>query len=170
MAFIEELISNLTAQGFFDYILPFLLVFFIAFAIFEQTKIVGEKKGINAVIAMLLALFILYFARIFQVGRFLSFFTGKAMMTLIILIFTFMITTFVFNVFSKNGMIKKEKEWQYALIIFAASMTIILLLLQSSPDTWKILFGADFQIDWGTIIAIAGVAGVIGLIGWVMGG
>ncbi len=169
MAFIDETISTLVTQGFFDYILPFLLFFFVAFAIFEQTKIAGDKKSINAVIAMLIALFGLYFFRVFQVGRFLSFFTGKSMLTIIILIFTFMMTTFVFKVFQNNGMIKKDQDWKYALIIFAACLTIILLILQSSPDTWKMLFGQDIQIDWATVIGIGAVAGVIGLVGWVMG-
>lgn len=38
------------------FLLPFLLIFFIAFAILEKTKLLGEKKQINALISFVIGL------------------------------------------------------------------------------------------------------------------
>lgn len=165
MALIDETISNLLAQGFFDYVLPFLLVFFVMFAILEQTKVFGEgKKGIHAAIAMVIALFMLYFARVFQVGRFLSYFTGKSFLTILILMFTMMITSFVFNIFKTQGMIKPKGEWKYAMAIFGGALLLMVIALNSSPSSWQMLFGAEGSFDPGVLLGIAGVIGGIGLI------
>ncbi|MBM3199831.1 hypothetical protein FJZ53_02750, partial [Candidatus Woesearchaeota archaeon] len=54
-------IEFLKEFGFFDVVLPFLLVFTIVFAVLEKTKIFGggkeSKKNINAMIAFVFALF-----------------------------------------------------------------------------------------------------------------
>jgi hypothetical protein len=142
MAFVEETIGNLIAQGFFDYILPFLLIFFIAFAIFEQTKVLGTNKGIHAAISMIIGLFMLYFAHALPVGRFLSFFSGKSFLTIFVLIVIAAMTTFVFKVMQTNGMIKEKEEWKYAIIILICVGVVVLLILNSSPSSWETLFGA----------------------------
>ncbi|MDP2908831.1 MAG: hypothetical protein Q8N77_03415, partial [Nanoarchaeota archaeon] len=55
-------IEFLNEFGFYDVVLPFLLVFTLVFAILEKTKIFGveekkPKKNINAMIAFVIALF-----------------------------------------------------------------------------------------------------------------
>src|SRR3989338_3319293 len=42
--------------GFLDFILPFILVFTIVFAVLEKTKILGEKKNFNVVVALVMGL------------------------------------------------------------------------------------------------------------------
>jgi hypothetical protein len=42
--------------GIMDFLLPFLLVFTIIFAVMQKTKILGEKKNFNVIIALVLAL------------------------------------------------------------------------------------------------------------------
>jgi len=46
----------LSSEFFTNVILPFLLVFVIIYAILERTKILGEKKDINAIVGMVFAL------------------------------------------------------------------------------------------------------------------
>ncbi len=41
---------------FTDFVLPFLLIFFIAFAILEKTKVLGENKQLNALLSFVLGL------------------------------------------------------------------------------------------------------------------
>ncbi len=48
--------ATLEAWGVMDVILPFLLVFTIVFAVMQRTRILGDKKNINVVIALVLAL------------------------------------------------------------------------------------------------------------------
>ena len=42
--------------GVMDFLLPFLLVFTIIYAVMQKTKILGEKKNFNVIIALVLAL------------------------------------------------------------------------------------------------------------------
>jgi hypothetical protein len=42
--------------GVMDFLLPFLLVFTIVFAVMQKTKILGEKKNFNVIIALAIAL------------------------------------------------------------------------------------------------------------------
>ncbi len=52
-----NIIYELQGNGVFEFLLPFLLIFTLAFAILEKTKILGEdKKNINAVIALIMGL------------------------------------------------------------------------------------------------------------------
>jgi hypothetical protein len=42
--------------GIMDFLLPFLLVFTIIFAVMQKTKILGDKKNFNVIVALVLAL------------------------------------------------------------------------------------------------------------------
>ena len=42
--------------GIMDFLLPFLLVFTIVFAVMQKTKILGDKKNFNVIVALVLAL------------------------------------------------------------------------------------------------------------------
>lgn len=170
MAFIDEGISNLVAQGFFDYVLPFLLVFFVIYAILQQAKVLGGKPGIDAAVSMILALFMLYFARVFQVGRFISIFSGKSFLTILVLMFALMITTFVFNIMRANEMIESGANWKYALVIFAASLALVMIAVNSSPNSWQMLFGADITIDNNILVGVVAIAGIVGLVSLVISG
>ncbi len=169
MAFVDETIANLVAQGFFDYVLPFLLAFFVIYAILQQAKILGGKPGIDAIVSMILGLFVLYFARVYQVGRFLSIFSGKGFLTIIVLMFTLMITMFVYNVMKNaTDFIRKGEEWKYGLVIFGGAVLLVVFALNSSPNTWQILFGADFNIDNNALVTVGVVAGLVGLVAIIM--
>ena len=59
--------QNLQQMGFYDYILPFLLIFTIIFAILEKTRIFGTepgttnepRKNINLVVALIIGLIVM---------------------------------------------------------------------------------------------------------------
>lgn len=62
---LENSLNFLDDLGFFDVILPFLLVFTIVFAVLEKTKILGTdedskhpKRNLNAILAFSIALFV----------------------------------------------------------------------------------------------------------------
>ena len=58
--YFEDVIKNLQEIGVFNYVLPFLLVFSIFFAILEKTKILGDgKTNINVVVSSVAALLVL---------------------------------------------------------------------------------------------------------------
>ena len=54
-----DLFTQLQGSGFYEFLLPFLLIFAVVFGILEKSRIFGEgAKAINAVIALVLGLLI----------------------------------------------------------------------------------------------------------------
>lgn len=45
-------VQDLQDMGFYNYFLPFILVFAITFALLENSKILGDKKNVNLVVSM----------------------------------------------------------------------------------------------------------------------
>lgn len=58
--------------NYFAIIFPALLVFAVVFALLEKTKILGENKGINAIIAIVLAFIVMLSANIAEVINFMA--------------------------------------------------------------------------------------------------
>lgn len=59
---IGALLSKWEQAGFFSYVLPFLLIFSVAFGVLTRAKIFGEaNKGLNAVISIVVGLLALQF-------------------------------------------------------------------------------------------------------------
>jgi uncharacterized membrane protein YGL010W len=73
MAFtIADILTQWQSAGVFDYILPFLLIFSVVFGILASTNILGNKKGVNVIIALVVGLLALrlgfvqmFFAEVF---------------------------------------------------------------------------------------------------------
>ena len=69
---IRYLLSQWEAQGVFDFLLPFLLIFAVVFGILTTTNILGKNKGVHIIIAFVIGLLALrldfvprFFAEIF---------------------------------------------------------------------------------------------------------
>lgn len=58
---IGESLNRLSELGFFDYVLPFLLIFSIIFGVLSSTKLFKENRGIDAIIALVVAFMALQF-------------------------------------------------------------------------------------------------------------
>ncbi len=52
----EDLAIFFQNYGVMDFLLPFLLVFTIVFAVFQKTQILGDRKNFNVIIALVLGL------------------------------------------------------------------------------------------------------------------
>ena len=48
---ITDILNQWAAAGVFSYVIPFLLIFAVIFAILEKTKILGENRGVAVIIA-----------------------------------------------------------------------------------------------------------------------
>ena len=59
---IGNLLSSWEQAGVFSYVLPFLLIFAVVFGILMKIKVLGDNKGLNAVIALVIGLLALQFA------------------------------------------------------------------------------------------------------------
>ena len=55
-----QVVAFMQEAGFYSYLLPFLLVFAILFALLEKTKVLGkEKTNINVLVALLIGLLLI---------------------------------------------------------------------------------------------------------------
>ena len=52
----SQLAYYFQTYGIMDFLLPFLLVFTIIYAVMQKTKILGDKKNFNVIIALVIAL------------------------------------------------------------------------------------------------------------------
>lgn len=53
---LDSLILTLESWGIADVLLPFLLIFTIVFAVLQKTKILGDRKNFNVIIALIVGL------------------------------------------------------------------------------------------------------------------
>ncbi|MEK6906732.1 MAG: hypothetical protein AABW81_03855 [Nanoarchaeota archaeon] len=58
---IGDMLATWEQEGFFAYILPFLLIFALVFGILNQIKLFKDSKGINGIIALVVGLMALQF-------------------------------------------------------------------------------------------------------------
>jgi len=119
---IGGLLSNLEQQGFFQYVLPFLLIFSLVLGILGKINLFGENKMVNPVLSLVVALMALqsdlvsnFFSEIFlKLGVVLS------------ILLVFLILGGLFFKFDEKSPIKKIVTW----ILFVLGGFIILSSLK----------------------------------------
>lgn len=166
---INAILEYLVTFGFYEIILPFLAVFVIVYGILQTTKVLSDKNGINSVTALVMALFMTWFSKVYRVGDFLGTFFGKSAIVMMILLVAMMITIFLYRTLSTNQMIPQGKEMIYGVGIFLLVGALIFLMLDSIPGTWVMLFGEEgIGIDVDMIVGVLVLAGLFGFIGWII--
>ena len=145
---IGNLFASLQQSGFFDYVLPFLLIFAIVYAILMKSSLF-DSKAINAIISLAVGLMALqfplvprFFAEIFpQLG------VGLAIILIAIVLL---------SIFSKET---EDNKLQNVInyVIFGVAGLIFLVIVLNSLDlvTWGFEGGFFYNIPWGTIIPVA---------------
>jgi len=96
------MIANLQAAGFYSYILPFLLIFAVVFAVLKGTKVVDDMTAL--IIAIVIAMFSILFLSTVPIVGFLAYFFGRIGIVLVILLVIYMFYIY----FSKVGEEKKK--------------------------------------------------------------
>ena len=73
MVLVNDLFYQLQGSGVYEYILPFLLIFAITFAILEKTQVLGkDKKNINVIVSVIIGLiFVTQFSLVYTLNNFL---------------------------------------------------------------------------------------------------
>ena len=111
-----NIFSDLDTMGLFDIVLPFLLVFTITFAVISKIKILGEKKNINVIVSLVIAL--LAIRSEYFVGLMKSFLPNVAMFMIVILMFLLMLGIFA----------GENKEWTGIFWGIGAVISFIFIL------------------------------------------
>jgi hypothetical protein len=158
MAFnIEQIIIQLKDIGVYDYILPFLLVFTILFAILEKIKIFGtDKKNVNVVVSIIIGfLLIVQTPLVYIMNNFL----GKISLFIIVVIM-FLLVTGIFGVDAEGGF--TGTSGMIAIII-----CILAIFWALSPGlfdlpSWLNPSSSDIAVIILIVVIIATIAFIVG--------
>lgn len=170
------MIDFLDKIGIYDVVLPFMLVFTIVFAILEKTKVLGTetiegkqyaKKNLNAMIAFVIAFFVVGSSKLVDV---LTNVSGNT----VILLFVGICFMLLLGSFYKEGEIDIGNTWNkiFMIIMFIGTILIFANAIKTdSGETWLSYFW-DFlndywQEDW--LPAIIFIIGVIIFMYYIVG-
>ena len=148
MAFdFKDIIVFMQDSGFYDYLLPFLLVFAIVFAVLEKTKIFGEDKtNINGVVAFVIGFLLIAQPTIVEAIN--SFLPRVSLLLIVIL----MVLISVALIAGKES--TGFKGGLMALSGIAIVIYIIYLAISSFPGYDGLPGVGDLGVGWGVIIFV----------------
>ena len=186
----RAIMGKLGDIGFFDVVLPFLLIYVVIFGILEKSGIFSKKtdgttvqedsklfKNINAVIAFVFALFTV--ASIQTVQYIQSFITRTIIFVIFILV-VLILLGFIFgdkymDIFynmDDNGKRTKIKGWIVGVIASVVILTAVIVLMIVT-GAWDVvvnwfegLDGINSEDFWTVVV----VLGIIGVLVWTSGG
>ncbi len=158
---VTEVLNIWNEMGVFSYVIPFLLMFAVVFAILQKTKILGDNKTIEAIIAAAIGLLALQFDFVseFFAVIFPRFGIGLAIFLVLIILLGFFIT-------GENGDAKSMQwiGWVVGLGVAIWAITDWNTWFGGSGYGWG-GFSVGFWLSeyfWPLII----LAAVIGVIVW----
>lgn len=164
-------IDFLQAFGFFDVILPFLLIFTIVFGVLEKTKIFGTekvggedvaKKNINAMVAFTIAFFVIATKEIVTV---IQVSLPKVALVLLIIISFMMLAGSIMS--SEKEFSIKDHPWLVGLLTGAILLAVLGLFFDAIG--WlDVLIGFFTGIGQSTLIAIVFLLALGGIIYYIV--
>jgi len=161
-------IEFITRLGFYDVILPFLLVFTLVYAILDKTRVLGQEKdgsprrNLNSMIAFVMGLLVVSVKPlVMAINEYLA---NIVVLFIISVFFMVAIGVFVaqgeFDLHAKN----KPLFWTIVGVIAFAMILLILHALHTSDgETWLSVVGDFISSAW-TSQAAAAVLFVVGLV------
>ncbi len=175
----SNIIENLIDIGFYDVLLPFLLVYAVIFAILEKTGIFAKSDGsdnnqtrnVNAIIAFVFGLFVV---ASLQTVRYIQDLIVNIVLFVIFILVSLILLGFIFgkdyfdHLFKDaDGRVKKGIVWSVALIVMAIAIGILFYVLgvwDWLDDYW------NWDFNDGTLSSILVVALIIGVLFWITSG
>lgn len=150
---IGTLLQKWEQLGVFTYVLPFLLIFALIFAIIGKIKVFGDNKGINVLVALVVALMALQFD--FVSTFFSEVFPRLGIGLSIILVVLILIGLFMDP--DKSGVM-------ITLTIVGAIIAVVVLITSAGSLGWST--GQFWRDSWDTILV---VLAFVGLFVWAIG-
>ncbi|VVB60179.1 Uncharacterised protein [uncultured archaeon] len=163
MVDLTSIVGNLQRLGFYDFVLPWLLFFAVILGVLTKVAIFGDEKDksakqVNAIIAAVLAFFIVNFTPVGGISAYYSTLFGsmaQILATLVILIIFIGVLGF-----DKTIITEKNKEW-YSIIFIALVLFAAVVFSQASGGSISLGLSSD-DITIGLvflfIIAVIGFA------------
>ncbi|MBT3865529.1 hypothetical protein HOF78_00310 [Candidatus Woesearchaeota archaeon] len=113
-----ELLGNFDQIGGFDLLLPFILVFTLVFAVLQKINLFGDKKNINMIVSLVIAIFFLN-------NTYLIFVLQKFLPNVSIILIVFLMLLLLVGVFGgetdfKEGML----GWAFIVSLIAIGFAL----------------------------------------------
>jgi hypothetical protein len=145
---------------FTNFLFPFVLLFFLIFAILEKTKVLGENKQIDAFVSLVISL-------IFVGAVFPKIFVGNLMLFLslaLVVVFVFLI---IFSFATGANTISPGKNTKWIVGIVLLVIIIIAIIWAAGLQDQTVNFIKDLgQFDnfWSNVLFILVIAGVVAIV------
>lgn len=148
----QDLLNQLDQLGFFEYVLPFLLIFAVVYAILTKIEIFKQNKGASVVAALAIGLLALQlnFVPAFFKSVFPKFGIGLA----VLLIALILGGAFIMDITGKG---KEAHKW----IFFGLGMLIFLIVVLTSFSDWRFTGTGWWDQYAALVIAVVVIAGAI---------
>ena len=166
MATIYDFFSSLQGSGFYEFALPFLLIFTIVFAILEKTKLFGvdedkhPKKNINLIVSIVIGLIVV---NQFEIVDKLNLFLPKVSLFIIVAVM-FLVLIGIFGANVSEG-------FSGILLAIFAIVSLLIIYWALIPGTTTFDFvGGDIgfwlEDNAGTLLLLV----IVGVIIWAVAG
>lgn len=142
---VGNMFAQWEAMGVFSYVLPFLLLFALIFVILSKVPLFKENKGVNAVIALAVALMSLQF-------NFVSLFFAEIFPTFGIALAIILVVVIVLGFFLDPD--KKQFNWIYVVIGIVITAVVVFSSL-GSFGYYGGSMGWFWSAYWGEAIGVA---------------
>jgi hypothetical protein len=150
-------IENIFQHAIFTrFALPFLLIFFIVFAILEKTKILGDGKQINALVSFVIGIVFIGFTFPVEVLSNLVLFLT---ISLVVMFIGLMIWGFVAGE-SPPAVTNSSLRWIFGIVIAIAVIIALLWATGAGGPLTNFLFKQDWSGGFWTNLAFIVVIGV----------
>jgi hypothetical protein len=134
MGIFGTMISNLNQMGFYDFVLPWLLIFAVVYAILKKSKVLDNEQA-DGIVSVVVAFFATAFTGSSIGTFFTNLFGGGAIFLAAILIFLIFVGLFGFDMKT----ITDQKE----MLIIPAGIVILLFLSMGGLETSGISLSGD---------------------------
>ncbi len=147
---IDEILWYWQDIGVFRYALPFLLIFAMVFGILTKSRIFGENKGVNVVIALAVGLLALQFEFVPEFFSTIFPYAGIGIAAILVgLILT--------------GLFHSDKNW-WSYIFFGLGMLTAVIVVLSSLSSYEWGGGWWWQESWEAIVTFGILIGLMLLV------
>lgn len=156
---VESIFSN---PLFRDFILPFLLVFTLIFAILDKSKLLGEgKRQINAIISGVIGLILIGFA--YPTGIIVKLVPFLAVS--LVVLFVFMLIYGFLSGKKEGDVLNKGLKITLGIIFGLAVIVAVLLITGAWGTVYGVLVEGEYaEKIWVNILIIAVIGGAIAIV------
>jgi len=144
---------------FVDFILPFLVIFLIVFAILKKTKVLGDKEQINALISFVIGLIFVAAVSPKLIIENLILFLGIALVVIFVVL---ILWNFVVG---EEIKLPAGAKWSLGIIIFLVVMIVLVNAVGLSSRLFNLLFKQSWSSSlWSNVLFVVVIVVALALI------